>query len=186
MRLTRDSQVPYHVIAPLEQVSDLKAFVLPANNRSYILVREVVQRARVFQWFQQTRTGLRVTTKEVAVKLLFTRGQIHRRHDVVLAVRGFRTGRKDSARINRQELGVNAGMQVFGRLCWTTVSRCQQSLEVRQALARYLFYADGQRWPEVCPARFDRRENRLMRVYPLRRPGQGRCRWCVHTAQAVL
>lgn len=84
MRLTRDGKVPYHIITPFEQVSHLKAFVLPANNRSHILVREVVQRAGVSQWFEQARTGLRVATKELAVKLLLTRGKVHRRHDVGL------------------------------------------------------------------------------------------------------
>lgn len=84
MRLTRNGKVPYHIITPFEQVPHLKAFILPANNRSYILVREVVQRASVSQWFVQTRTGLHIATKEVAVKLLLARGQIHRRHDVGL------------------------------------------------------------------------------------------------------
>lgn len=59
-------------------------------------------------------------------------------------------------------------------------------------LAEYLFYVDGQRWSEVCPASLDCRDNRLMRVYPLGRPGQGRCRCggvsnsCTHTAHAVI
>lgn len=73
-RLTRDSKVPYHIITPFEQVSHLKAFVLPAYDRSHILMREIVQRARVSQWFEQARTSLRVATKKVAVKLLLTRG----------------------------------------------------------------------------------------------------------------
>lgn len=87
MRLTRDGKVPYHIITPFEQVSHLKAFVLPANDGSHILVREVVQRAGVSQWFEQTRTGLRIATKELAVKLLLTRGKVNRRHDVGLSSR---------------------------------------------------------------------------------------------------
>lgn len=87
MRLTRDGKVPYHIIAPFEQVSHLKTFILPANDGSNILVREVVQRAGVSQWFEQTRTGLRVATKELAVQLLLTRGEVHRRHDVGLSSR---------------------------------------------------------------------------------------------------
>lgn len=82
----------------------MKTLVLPANDGGHILVGKVVQRAGVSQWFKQTRTGLRVTTKELAVKLLLTRGQVHRRHDVVLAVKGFGAGRKSSAIINRQEV----------------------------------------------------------------------------------
>lgn len=76
MMLTCDSKVSYHVIAPSEQVSHLKAFILPTNNRGHILVREVVQGAGVSQWSQQTRTCLRVAAKYVAVKLLLARGQI--------------------------------------------------------------------------------------------------------------
>lgn len=84
MVLTSDSEVPYHIITPFEQVSHLKALVLSANNGGHILVREVVQSAGISKWFEQTRTGLRIATKELAVKLLLTRGQIHRRHDVGL------------------------------------------------------------------------------------------------------
>lgn len=81
MSLTRDSKVPYHIITPFEQVSHLKAFILPATDGSHILVRKFVQRAGVSQWFKQARTGLRVATKELAVKLLLTPGQVHGRHD---------------------------------------------------------------------------------------------------------
>lgn len=110
MRLTRNGKVPYHIIAPFEQVSHLKAFILPANNRSYILVREVVQCASVSQWFVQARTGLHVATKEVAVKLLLTRGQIHRRHGVGSPSRPSRSVEECGASVNSQEIsGVDAG-----------------------------------------------------------------------------
>lgn len=85
--LTRDGEVPDHVIAPSEQVSNLEAFILPADNRGHILVREVVQSAGVSQWSQQTRTGLRVAAKYVAAKLLLARGQIQRRHSVYFPTR---------------------------------------------------------------------------------------------------
>lgn len=138
-------------------------------------MREVVQRASVSQWFVQTGTGLHIATKEVAVKLLLARGQIHRRHGVASPAKPSGWVEKCDAIINSQEIsGVDAGgnpqeynvgePQPFKR---------QQQLEVKQALARYLFYADGHRWPEVCPARIDRRDSRLMRVYPLGRPRTG-------------
>lgn len=101
MRLTRDSKVPYHIITPSEQVSHLEAFVLPANDGRHILVRELVQRAGVSEWFEQARTGLRVATKELAAKLLLTRGQIHRGHGVRFSSKGFV--------LEKQEIGIDAG-----------------------------------------------------------------------------
>lgn len=144
-------------------------------------MREVVQRAGISQWLQETRTGLCIATKELAVKLLLTQGQIHRRHDVgLLSSKNTlvtRRGRGKRCSYEWKGNGIDDG-----RYPWdyveTSVTRRQQTLEFQQALAGYLFYDDGQRWPVVCPARIDYRDSRLMmRVYPLGRPGQGRCRF---------
>lgn len=73
-------------------------------------MREVVQRASVSQWFVQTGTGLHIATKEVAIKLLLARGQIHRRHGVASPSKPSGWVEKCDAIINSQEIsGVDAG-----------------------------------------------------------------------------
>lgn len=93
VKLTRNSKISNHIIAPFEEISHLEAFVLAPNHWGNILVGEFVQCASVLQRLQQTRTGLGVAAKELAVRLSLARGQLYRRHDIGRsAVRGFLIG----------------------------------------------------------------------------------------------
>lgn len=78
--LTCHGKISDHFIPPFEQISHLKTFILTAQDGGEILALEAVQRARVFEGLLQTRAGLDVAAKVLAVERLLTCGEFDGRH----------------------------------------------------------------------------------------------------------
>lgn len=69
-KLTCDGKVPYHLVAPFEEVLHLKTLELSSYGWRQVMLIVAIQRARVFQGLESPWSSPGVSAEDVVVDLV--------------------------------------------------------------------------------------------------------------------